>query len=153
MTFPNGHCERARAWASLRADGELSELEQALLEAHLERCADCRAFESSLGAIEALLRTEPLEPLPRPISVRRLRSSRSLRLLQAAAAVAVVATAGLGALVADVFHTNAAVTTAPAPRHVSGVSDVPVASFRELRRASLASIESARRPGMHVLFP
>src|SRR5215204_4543384 len=28
----NGRCERARQWASLRADGELSELEDALLE-------------------------------------------------------------------------------------------------------------------------
>lgn len=146
-----GYCERARTWASLRVDGELSEIEQALLDAHLERCAECRRFESSLGAFETLLRSAPLEPVPRPITVRPLRSSRSLRLLQAAAAVAVVATAGLGALVADVFRTGG-VTTSPAPTRVSVVSNAPVASVRELRRAALVSNERERR-SMHVLFP
>jgi len=32
-------CDRARAWISLRSDGELSEFECALLDAHLGRCA------------------------------------------------------------------------------------------------------------------
>ena len=37
--------------ASLRLDGELSELEEELLDRHLETCAACRAFEAdrSLG--------------------------------------------------------------------------------------------------------
>ena len=34
-------CERARAWASLRLDAELSEFEDALLTAHLRRCSAC----------------------------------------------------------------------------------------------------------------
>ena len=34
MTPQSSRCERARFWASLRADGELSELESALLHAH-----------------------------------------------------------------------------------------------------------------------
>src|SRR3954454_17246769 len=44
-------CERARLWASLRADGELSELEGALLDAHLARCAECRSVAGGVGAL------------------------------------------------------------------------------------------------------
>ena len=37
-------CERAREWASLRLDGELSELERALLDAHTRNCAACAEY-------------------------------------------------------------------------------------------------------------
>jgi len=46
----DGRCERARQWASLRLDGELSELEDALLEQHLEGCSSCSAFAVRLAA-------------------------------------------------------------------------------------------------------
>src|SRR6476469_1307277 len=49
-------CARARFWASLRLDGELSELEGALLDAHLAQCADCGAFATSAEASTAALR-------------------------------------------------------------------------------------------------
>ena len=41
-------CDRAREWASLRLDDELSPLEEELLVRHLETCDDCRAFESNV---------------------------------------------------------------------------------------------------------
>ena len=50
-------CGRARFWASLRIDDELSELEGALLDAHLARCTDCAAFAASAEASTAALRT------------------------------------------------------------------------------------------------
>ena len=49
MTAATGQlCARARFWASLRVDGELSELEGALLDAHLGRCADCSAYAAGV---------------------------------------------------------------------------------------------------------
>src|SRR4051794_40290798 len=50
-------CARARFWASLRIDDELSELEGALLDAHLAQCAECAAFAASAEASTAALRT------------------------------------------------------------------------------------------------
>ncbi|MFL5963180.1 MAG: zf-HC2 domain-containing protein [Gaiellaceae bacterium] len=58
----SGHpCERPRFWTSLRLDGELSELEGALLDAHLLRCAGCRAVAESFGASTAALRSASLK--------------------------------------------------------------------------------------------
>lgn len=56
----HGPCERAREWSSLRLDGELSELEEALLDKHLEDCAVCEAFDAGLRANSELLRTAPM---------------------------------------------------------------------------------------------
>src|SRR5204862_2946229 len=68
-------CARARFWASLRLDGELSELEGALVDAHLARCLECAAYASgSAGAITAL-REAPLE-VPRPVVVHVHRPGR-----------------------------------------------------------------------------
>ena len=53
-------CARARFWASLRIDDELSELEGALLDAHLAQCADCATFAATAEASTAALRgSEP----------------------------------------------------------------------------------------------
>jgi predicted anti-sigma-YlaC factor YlaD len=50
-------CERARARASLGLDGELSEVEQALLRAHVGRCADCAAYAHDLERLTQELRS------------------------------------------------------------------------------------------------
>ena len=52
-------------WASLGLDGELSQVEQALLRAHVGRCADCAAFASDVGAPDA---GAPHDALERPSS-------------------------------------------------------------------------------------
>ena len=57
----SGRCERARQWASLRIDGELSELEDTLLEKHLEGCASCGAFAARLTATTEAVRAAPQE--------------------------------------------------------------------------------------------
>ncbi|MGH3071504.1 MAG: zf-HC2 domain-containing protein, partial [Gaiellaceae bacterium] len=62
-------CERARAWAALAPDGELSELERKLLDSHLQRCGACGHFALEVAAIAAELRAASPEPLPRPVSV------------------------------------------------------------------------------------
>ena len=93
--FPRGVlCERARSWAALAPDDELSELEQKLLDAHLARCAACARFAVQVAAVAAELRAASLQPLPQPVSIQTWRPRpvyARLRTVGAAAAVAVMA--------------------------------------------------------------
>jgi anti-sigma factor RsiW len=91
-------CERAREWASLRLDGELSELERALLDAHTRRCAACAHYVDEIDAITASIRSAQLERLPQPVALPlRRRFAWATRTIQAGAATAAVLaiTAGL----------------------------------------------------------
>jgi len=116
----NGRCERARQWASLRLDGELSELEDALLEQHLEGCASCSAFAGRLAATTEAVRAVPLE---RPeISYPRL--ERPVIRLPVGRRVAIVAVAAAAALGAFVGSSLQKPSPAPAP------SGGPQLSFR-----------------------
>jgi ferric-dicitrate binding protein FerR (iron transport regulator) len=84
-------CERARAWASLRLDAELSEFEEAMLTAHLRRCSACCEYEESVRGAVLALRDEPLVRLEHPVSVpsRRRAVLRPAALARVAAVVAV----------------------------------------------------------------
>src|SRR5918912_1375908 len=96
---PHSACDRAREALSLALDGELTELERARLDQHLERCADCRAFEADSTAVAGLLRSSTLEQMSVPIVLphrRRLSTARFVQAGAAAAAVAIVA--GLSSL-------------------------------------------------------
>jgi predicted anti-sigma-YlaC factor YlaD len=150
LTIVSGNCERARAWASLEVDGELSELEQALLGAHLERCESCRAHAAGVRGLEQLLRAQELEPLSRPVAIRAVSSSRPLRILQLGAALAVVATGGLAALVAGVFHATSEQSATPLQR-VSVIGDESPRTMRELRRIVL--VTDSRKVSRHLLEP
>jgi len=104
-------CERAREWASLRLDGELSELEHALLRAHLARCASCSAYARAISETTETIRAAEQERLPEPIALplRRRRvgiPARSLRASTAAAAV-IAAAVGLGTLFGSLGGTRA----------------------------------------------
>jgi anti-sigma factor RsiW len=95
MRFPTGVlCERARTWAALAPDGELSELERHLLDAHLARCAACSHFSVEVASIALELRHAAPQPLPHLVSIpmwrRRQRYAR-IRTVGAAAAVALMA--------------------------------------------------------------
>ena len=84
-------CHRARAWAALAPDGELSELERKLLGAHLARCGACASFAVDVAAVTAELRAAGAEPLTRPVAIpvwRRRRSFAGVRAVGAAAAIA-----------------------------------------------------------------
>ena len=95
----HGECERARQWASLDVDSELSTFERALLQAHLADCVECCEFRSSGGRCANALRTAPLQPFTVTVPGRvRRRVSRSLA--PAVAALAVVSV-GLGSIVAS----------------------------------------------------
>ena len=83
-------CERTRGWVSLSLDGELSEFERALLDAHLGRCPECSVFAADTRAATTLLRAAPLErPLQQisPPVIRRRIGASALRVGAAAAVV------------------------------------------------------------------
>ena len=128
-------CDRARQWLSLDVDGELSEFERALLDAHLARCEDCRSFADDTHEFTALLRAAPLEALTHPVALpsRRSRLVRPLRV--AAAAAAVVAVTGLAAIVGS-FRSDETLPKVTA--QVASGPDFSVdAGLRELRRSQL----------------
>ena len=107
-------CERARAWVSLELDAELSELEHALLAAHLDRCAACAAFAHDVRGLAGALRAAPLE-LPREVPAPIRRRDASVRVLQALGAAAAVAVAiGLGSLVGTLSSQGPATPSAAA---------------------------------------
>jgi anti-sigma factor RsiW len=94
-------CERAREWASLRLDGELSELEQALYRAHLDRCAACAEYAAAVAVTTERIRSAALQRLTGPIALPlRRRFAFPARALQAgtATAAALAAAVGLGTL-------------------------------------------------------
>ena len=136
-------CDRAREYASLRLDGELSDFESALLDSHIERCPSCRAFAEDLVNVTDRLRTAPLE---RPLIVVTLPQRRfaALRTMQAsAAAAAVVSVVGIGALF-GMLHSSAST-----PGQVARLGSMAQEKreFRDLRRAILTAPHPERRPG------
>ena|SRR5919201_5832078 len=84
-------CDGAREALSLALDGELSELERARLDLHLERCAECRTYEAETAAASSLLRNAPLEQMSVPIALPRPRRLSVARMMQAGAAAAAIA--------------------------------------------------------------
>jgi len=86
-------CRRAHEWISLRADGELSAFEEALLDAHLAECEACRAFSLGVLATTRELRLAPLAPLERPVALPPRRRVVMRPLSAGAAAVAAAAAA------------------------------------------------------------
>ena len=130
---PSLPCERAREWASLRLDGELSQLESAMLDSHLARCAACHEVVSQTEAFTTALRTSPLEALRRPIAIPRAAAAMRAARVTAAAAVMLVA-AGLG----SVFATSLPSSTAhhAAAPHLA-LADSDDRLLREMRRDQL----------------
>lgn len=129
-------CARARFWVSLRVDGELSELEGALLDAHLARCDACAEFARGAAESTAWLRDSRLER-PAPIIVAFPRSPRRAAPGLVAAGVVVAA-----ALVAGLVHgvgsgsTQGRVSAMKPSVSVVSSSDTPD-ELRRLRRTSL----------------
>jgi predicted anti-sigma-YlaC factor YlaD len=99
VSLVHGKCDRARQWASLELDGELSTFERALLANHVAGCASCAAFRADIDGVTTALRAAPYEPLER-IILGRIRRRARVRLAPAAAAMAVAAV-GLGSILAS----------------------------------------------------
>jgi predicted anti-sigma-YlaC factor YlaD len=116
-TFPSSWaCDRAREAASLALDGELSQLERALLGRHLDRCPACAAFSADVSALTQELRAAEVVRLERPIELPlRRRVGHGIRHAGAWAAAASVAVTAL-----------LAVTALPAQRVRPGTPAVPI---------------------------
>lgn len=99
MSLVHGKCDRARQWASLELDGELSSFERALLESHVAACPSCAAFRDEVGGVTTALRSAPYEPFA-GVVLGRARRRVGIRLAPAAAAMAVAAV-GLGSMLAS----------------------------------------------------
>ena len=99
---------------SAELDGRLSEFEQALLEGHLNGCAECTAFRASTTRFTSALRAAPLERLETPIAISHARRRFSFRIAPAVAALAVMAV-GLGSILASaIVRPGTATDQAPA---------------------------------------
>jgi anti-sigma factor RsiW len=99
---PSVICDRVRSQISLELDDELSQLERAMVSAHLQRCTECRAYRDDVATLTSALRSAPLESMEYPITLRRPRRAIGARLQAgAAAAVAVVALGVAGKLASE----------------------------------------------------
>ena len=139
MAVTSQLCERARRWASLRADDELSELESALLDAHLGRCLPCRGFAEAAEEVATALRTARLERPPKPLALVLPRRRPALRALQLTAAVAFVVAAGAAAALVGADR-HAGPSSAAKPVAIVAADESPDV-VRELRRTLLQSRE------------
>lgn len=101
----SGECERARQWASTEVDAELSSFERVLLHAHLDACASCSEFSTTIAGLTKALRDTRLEQLEAPIAIGRPRRRARLRLAPAAAAMAIAAV-GLGSILATSMRSS-----------------------------------------------
>jgi len=143
MLIESRLCSRARFWVSLRLDDQLSELESALLDAHLAGCIPCRSFAADADVTTAELRTAPLERHASVgVSVPRRRTARPLMVAVTAALLAGAAVAG--GLVRDVLAPGS--ESAPAPRPVAVVASTFELNdqARRLWSASLEKKHGAR---------
>ncbi len=135
-------CDRARAWAALEPDGELSELEHKLLDAHLARCTACETFAADVAALAGTLRTQELESLSHPLAIsawkRRRANYGRLRAVGAAAAVALMAVGITARAPLPADHRD----TTHLPR-VTNFSNDTEAEVVQILRAQGAGLEDA----------
>jgi predicted anti-sigma-YlaC factor YlaD len=76
-------------------DGELSQLEQRMVDSHLARCAGCRDFERDVREFTTQIREAPLESPRVPVLVRRARRATLGAANVSVAAMLAVAVLGL----------------------------------------------------------
>jgi len=110
-------CERAREWSSLRIDGELSLLEEELLERHLDACETCGSFEEAMRSAAVAMRSAPVERSTRRIRLPA-RRAKGVSIERRRTAVVAAAALALGALLGSYLD------RAPQPAPVDGGSQV-----------------------------
>ncbi len=133
-------CERAQEWASLELDGELSQLERALLATHLRRCAGCAETVAGMRSLTVALRAAPFEPLDAPVLVvtAETRRSRPLAVRLALAATLAVLAAGLGMFAGTLGNTSPTPTQPARP-------DQPIAFLPEDAKKDVQGIRPSTR--------
>lgn len=104
--YPQTVCTRVREQVSLQLDGELSQLEQRMLAAHLERCPRCAAYAADVRDFTERMRSAPRAVMQRPVVVQRRRSLTTVRLQVGVAAAFAFAALGLGTQLAASTESN-----------------------------------------------
>ena len=127
-------------WASLQLDGELSELERALFDAHLARCDACAVYVREIGAATRGLRAAELERPARPITLPSRRRVLRPAHVSAVAATLVMAL-GLGALFSSLNSAGTRIVPAAGAAELNPVTAGENLLVREVR---LAYIEAER---------
>ena len=153
-------CQKARRFAALAPDGELSEFEERLLAAHLGSCPSCRSFAADVADVTGALRLAPLEQPRRTVAVRSARSSRRWRIQSRsllAGAGSVAATLAIVSAIPDRSHPDGAAQT-PRPAIVIDATSAEsmnqqrqflseLRDYRNAQGASESKLASVRRPG------
>jgi hypothetical protein len=140
-----GPCGRAREWSSLRLDGELSELEGALLDKHLESCAVCAAFDAGLRTTTEVVRTAPAARPSAPFEIPAP-SREGVPLVRMLAIAGVLAAAALGSIVGSTLDRPA--PSSPKPTAQVSFLTRDVSQLRQIPRGTrLAPPAPARQPG------
>jgi predicted anti-sigma-YlaC factor YlaD len=145
-------CAAAGEAISLRVDSELSPVQEVLLEAHLARCADCRAKSESVVGLTKAIRSAPLvEPSTHfQLPARSGARARVLRMVPATAAVAAVVLSGLLSL--HLTATRGSTASMGSIRHLMGFKEQmleqldTVKAPEEAIRPSLAEQATLGRP-------
>ncbi len=130
-------CDRARHWASLRVDGELSQLESALLDAHLAWCAECLSFARDVTVETETLRAAALVPVPAALDVHLPRR----RGTQVATALAGAAAVLAAMMVGGALRIHSLVGGASEQRTAMISSSETSNLFRDMRRVQLIAQE------------
>ena len=130
-------CDRAREWASLRLDDELSLLEEELLARHLELCEECRAFESDVRWASDVIRLTPQERpaqrLTMPAAPKPRVTARRVTAIAATAALA------LGALMGAVLDSPSSTAPSDEPDLTLLTNQRDADEFRQLPRTRILS--------------
>jgi anti-sigma factor RsiW len=154
----SGDCGRARRWAALAPDGELSMLELRLLQVHLQRCPACARVATDIEAISDAIRSAPLEAPSAQVALPVLRRATLLNRTPSVRSVgrlAAVAVGGLLAFTVGSWTSDETVATLPVRPIVIDNTDFAAvnaepAELRAFRRAELLSETSvAPRLGVH----
>jgi predicted anti-sigma-YlaC factor YlaD len=133
-------CERTRVAAALEVDGALSQLELAVLDAHVARCADCHAFRREIAELTAALRDAPAVPFRAQLILPHRRRIGSVA-MRAAAVAATIAVTMIS------FSTATNVEHSASPKRVvapSGTYQQSMDYERDLMRRILDPNKNAR---------
>jgi anti-sigma factor RsiW len=148
-------CDRMRSSISAELDGELSEFEAIRMRGHLRVCASCQAFKADAERFATTLRSAPLEPLSRSVTVpSRRRRAMHLRVpVAAAVAVSMIAAGGLF----EALHSSPVISESSAHGALAdNRMDYRALNYRQqqanfsqlfARRAELAANRIPRHPG------